>query len=56
MIDWALAAVALVPAVAGCRCDRFDVVLASGRVVDGAGSPKYRADIGVYHDWIVAIG
>jgi len=53
----AVAAAAIVLAAAGCaRGERFDVVLAGGWVVDGAGNPRYRADVGVRGDRIVAIG
>jgi dihydroorotase/N-acyl-D-amino-acid deacylase len=36
--------------------DRLDVVLESGWIVDGTGNPRYRADIGIRGDRIVAIG
>ena len=34
----------------------FDVVLTGGRVVDGTGSPWFRADVGVRGDRIAAVG
>ncbi len=46
-----LAALALVDA----RQPAFDLVLRNGRVVDGAGSPWFRADVGVRGDTIVAV-
>ena len=33
-----------------------DVVLAGGRVVDGTGSPWFRADVGIRGDRIAAVG
>jgi len=36
--------------------DRFDVVIANGRVVDGTGAPWFRADVGIVGDRIAAIG
>lgn len=34
----------------------FDLIIRNGRVVDGAGNPWYRADIGITGDRIAAIG
>ncbi|HZI67589.1 MAG TPA: D-aminoacylase, partial [Thermoanaerobaculia bacterium] len=34
---------------------RYDLILRGGRVVDGTGSPWYRADVAVKGDRIVAI-
>lgn len=38
------------------RPERFDVVIANGRVVDGTGAPWFLADIGISGDEITAIG
>ncbi|MFN3732143.1 N-acyl-D-amino-acid deacylase family protein [Comamonas testosteroni] len=34
----------------------FDLLIRNGRIVDGTGAPAYRADIGVRHERIAAIG
>ena len=45
---------ALAPAHASTRA--FDVLITSGRVVDGTGAPWFRADVGIIGDRIAAIG
>ncbi|HEX6063878.1 MAG TPA: D-aminoacylase [Longimicrobiales bacterium] len=35
---------------------RYDLIITNGRIVDGTGSPWYRADVGVRGDRIVAVG
>lgn len=42
-------------ALAACAAD-FDVLIRNGRVIDGAGNPWYRADVGVKDGRIAAIG
>jgi N-acyl-D-amino-acid deacylase len=39
-----------------CATAPFDVVILNGRVIDGSGSPWYRADVGVRDGRIAAIG
>jgi N-acyl-D-amino-acid deacylase len=46
---------ALAPAAGAQRPD-FDVLIVNGRVLDGAGNPWVRADIGIRGDRIVAVG
>lgn len=41
---------------AACGGDRFDVLIENGWVVDGAGNPRYRADVGIVDGRIAAIG
>ena len=36
--------------------DVYDLIVRNGRIIDGTGSPWYRADIGVRNGRIVAIG
>ena len=36
--------------------ERFDIVIKSGRIVDGSGSPWYRGDVGIRDGKIVKIG
>jgi len=55
----AVAAIALFTSVpAGqapqTRATRFDVLITSGRIVDGTGSPWFRGDIGIVGDRIAA--
>ena len=44
------------PAPAANASATFDVLITNGRVVDGTGSPWFRADIGIIGDRIAAIG
>ena len=47
----------LIPRVGAAQVrDSFDVVIRNGRVIDGTGSPWYRADVGVRDGRIAAIG
>src|SRR5581483_11684889 len=36
--------------------NRFDVLIANGRIVDGTGAPWFRGDVGIVGDTISAIG
>jgi N-acyl-D-amino-acid deacylase len=51
----ALAAVGLSPAFAAGP-QQYDVIIRDGVVVDGTGSPRYQADIGIIGAHIVAVG
>jgi N-acyl-D-amino-acid deacylase len=56
-IALALLAAGGAPAVSARQAARpFDVVIAGGRVVDGAGGPWFLADVGIRGDRIAAIG
>lgn len=47
----------LVLALAGCgRSATYDLVIANGWIVDGTGNPRYRGDIAIQGDRIVAVG
>ncbi|MFQ6052947.1 MAG: amidohydrolase family protein [Candidatus Bathyarchaeia archaeon] len=35
---------------------RYDILIENGRVIDGAGNPWFRADVGVVGDRVVAVG
>jgi N-acyl-D-amino-acid deacylase len=43
-----------------CSCDalksRYDVVIISGRIIDGTGNPGYTADVGIHKGKIATIG
>ena len=47
---------AALPAASTAQRPAYDVVIAGGRVVDGTGSPWYRADVGIAGDRILRIG
>ena len=38
------------------RAQDFDILIRNGRVLDGTGSPEFRADVGIRGDEIVALG
>jgi dihydroorotase/N-acyl-D-amino-acid deacylase len=44
------------PAQPPAAAEVFDVLITNGRVIDGTGSPWYRADVGITGDRITAIG
>ena len=47
---------ALVIAPRALHAQDFDLLIRNGRVLDGSGSPAFRADIGINGDQIVALG
>jgi N-acyl-D-amino-acid deacylase len=55
----AMAAVACSPGVTGSEPPKpasFDLIIRNGEVIDGTGSPRVRADVGIRGDAIAAIG
>jgi N-acyl-D-amino-acid deacylase len=50
-----LAFLLLVPPLVGAQAPAYDLVLRGGRIVDGTGSPWYRADVAIQGDTIVRI-
>jgi N-acyl-D-aspartate/D-glutamate deacylase len=51
----AIVAVLLASAALAAQPTSYDLVLRNGRIVDGTGSPWYRADLGIKGDTIVRI-
>ncbi len=49
-----LAAIGLM--ACGSSAPRFDVIVRGGQLIDGRGAPRFRADVGVSGDRIVALG
>ncbi len=42
--------------LAGCQFNsRFDIIIKNGTIIDGTGKPKFRTDIGISNDRIVAL-
>ncbi len=53
----AFAALSLVATAAWAQAEpSFDLVIASGQVLDGSGNPAFRADVGISGDRITAVG
>ena len=55
-IAFALVAVLTLAACAGGGADRYDLVIRGGWIVDGTGNPRYRGDVAVRGDRVVAVG
>jgi N-acyl-D-amino-acid deacylase len=53
---FALVALLLVSAARSAAQESFDILIRSGRLLDGTGNPWYRADVGIRGDRIVAVG
>jgi len=53
---YVLAAAVLGSAACGSSAPTFDLLVKGGQVIDGRGTPRTRADIGVNGDRIVALG
>ena len=52
---WLLPLLLLLPAVVATQPPTYDLILRGGRIVDGTGSPWYRADIAISGDTIARI-
>ncbi len=53
---WRSPLLLLVPLLASAQAPVYDLVIGSGRILDGAGNPWYYADLGILGDRIAAIG
>ena len=54
-ITYLLPLLLLLPAVVSTQSPRYDLIIRGGRIVDGTGSPWYRADVAIAGDTIVRI-
>jgi N-acyl-D-amino-acid deacylase len=52
----ALVALLLLSAARSAAQESFDILIRSGRLLDGTGNPWYRADVGIRGDRIAAVG
>ncbi len=53
---YVLTALLVAVLLSGQSPDRYDIIIEGGRLLDGTGTPWYRADIGIRGDTIAAIG
>ena len=53
---YVVAAMLVAVLLPGQSPDRYDIIIEGGRLLDGTGTPWYRADIGIRGDTIAAIG
>ena len=55
-MKWIAAAIAVAAMAQAQTPARFDTIVRGGTVVDGSGSPRYDADVGIRRGYIAAIG
>ena len=53
---WVLALWSLTVSAGPAQAQQFDVLIVNGRVLDGSGSPEFRADVGIRGGEIAAVG
>ncbi len=55
MRSFLLAALLAAPGTAAAQQPRYDILIVNGTVIDGTGAPRYRADVAITGDRVVAV-